>query len=81
MKISLEEREIQNALTEYISNQGFPISDQKVSVTLIAGRGANGHSAQIDVSPMTKEDLAAKENGDAEGEEPAIEFGFNEDPD
>jgi len=47
MIVHLDQNEIHTALIEYISNQGYPVAGKKVDVTLIAGRGKNGHSAQL----------------------------------
>ena len=49
MRINLNEEEIQTALTEYISNQGIDLSQKRVSVELTAGRGVNGHKADIEI--------------------------------
>jgi len=50
MKINLQEAEIYKALVEFISNQGIDITNKTVEVSLTAGRGANGHSAQIEIT-------------------------------
>lgn len=57
MQIHLNEKEIQQALLEHINNTGIPLADTSTKVTLVAGRGANGHSAVIDIERVT-EDIA-----------------------
>ena len=75
MKIFLAHSEIQEALTQYVSNRGFDTNGQDVTVTLKAGRGAKGYSAEVDIvpegtgTPKTKKAKAAKV---AEPETPAF---------
>ena len=79
MRINLEESEIIQALREYIEGQGFPLLGKSVDVRLIAGRGANGHKAQVDISKPSTE-TAAEEvvSEDPIEEQPAILFGDEE---
>lgn len=77
MKINLVESEIQTALVEYINNQGFDLSNKQVKVTLVAGRGANGHSAQIEALPFEDSDVVDDEDGDPSiKSQQAIPFDF-----
>ena len=55
MQIHLNEKEIQQALLEHINNTGIPLADTTTKVTLVAGRGANGHSAVIDIERITED--------------------------
>lgn len=79
MKINLDQVEIQSALIEYINNQGIDLTQKKVQVTLVAGRGPNGHSAQIDINPL---EVTSGEGGeevvDADDQQ-AIAFDFKVD--
>ncbi len=52
MQITIDESEIIEAITQYITAQGFLRTDAEVSISLTAGRGANGHSATIDVTKI-----------------------------
>ena len=83
MKINLVQSEIQEALTEFVSNQGFDVSGKDVIVTMIAGRGKKGHSANIEILPKGTAPVAetgkAKKQKTAEAKEPdaktpAIDF-------
>ena len=75
MKINLDESEIQKALVEYINNQGIDLSQKTVSVTLTAGRGVNGHSAQIEIESAVLESSDSAEESEAQQ---AIAFNFEE---
>jgi len=77
MKIHLNQEEIQKALTEYINNQGINLTGKAVDVTLTAGRGSNGHYAEITIS--TPEVPDTEEDSDSEEEQQAINFEFAED--
>lgn len=47
MNIQLNQDEICNAIKEYLSNQGIDLKHKVTDVTLTAGRGSNGHSANV----------------------------------
>lgn len=51
MKISLIQEEIEDALREYILNQGIQISNKEVLVEFTAGRGERGISADLNILP------------------------------
>ena len=53
MNITLDDAEIKLALAEYVNKQGISIANKSVEVTLIAGRGSNGHSASIAIREET----------------------------
>ena len=55
MKITLVEKEIANALIQYITNQGINTENATVRVDMIAGRKDTGHSAELDITPLAKE--------------------------
>ena len=79
MEINLVQAEIQEALIEYVSNQGFDVSGKDVIVTLSARRGNKGHTALIEILPegqaATAEVPAKKQKKAAEDEDvPAINF-------
>jgi hypothetical protein len=63
MIVSLNHREICTALVEFIGNQGYPVTDKRVEVTLTAGRGEKGHTAQI-----IFEDKPTPEKGDGDSD-------------
>lgn len=51
MKIQLNEKEITEALVQYVTQQGVDTSGKEISVDFKAGRGENGHTADIDIQP------------------------------
>jgi hypothetical protein len=55
MRINLNQNEIFQALREYVETQGIPLAGKSVEVTLIAGRGANGHKAAVAISKLQDE--------------------------
>lgn len=50
MRVTLNESEIKDALIQYVAGHGVAVAGRDVSVSLVAGRGPNGHSATIDIS-------------------------------
>jgi hypothetical protein len=50
MQIKLNQKEIEQALIAYISNQGVSTSGKTIVVDMTAGRGENGISATIDIN-------------------------------
>ncbi len=52
MKIELNDSEIKDAVAAYVATQGVSTEDKDVQVTLRAGRGENGYTAEIEVSAM-----------------------------
>ena len=55
MKVTLNDREIDEALVEYVANQGISLGDKTVSVTIVSGRGSNGDSAIITIEDSSSE--------------------------
>jgi len=75
MQITLDHTEIEQAITEFVANQGITINGKETNVTMVAGRGANGYSATVDIT-------SGKLIGSAETqEEPAkVEFTEEDEP-
>ena len=48
--LTLNQPSIEDALKQYVSDMGIIIADADVEITLTAGRGVNGHSADIIIS-------------------------------
>lgn len=82
MRINLEENEIHQAIREYIELQGISLVKKIVEIKLKAGRGKNGHKAQIDILPTTEVTTEpATEETDSSGskkEQAAILFSSEE---
>ena len=81
MQIHLNEKEIQQALLEHINNTGIPLADTSTKVTLVAGRGANGHSAVIDIERITEDTVGSiadpnTATADTKENQQAISFDF-----
>lgn len=49
MKITLIQNEIEDALRQYVSQQGISVSGKTIEVNITAGRGPNGVSAELDI--------------------------------
>jgi hypothetical protein len=64
MIVYLNQKEIHTALIEYISNQGYPVGNKKVEVSLVAGRGTKGHSAQLSFETVSMDMPAAADTID-----------------
>lgn len=81
MRINLNQTEIYQALREYVETQGIPLSGKSVEVTLIAGRGANGHKAAVAISKLQDEiandAVEVAPASTANEEEQAIPFDFD----
>jgi hypothetical protein len=56
LQIIINEKEIVKAIKQFISNQGTTLIDKSLDVSLTAGRGANGHSATIEVNDLAEEE-------------------------
>ena len=76
MEIHLKESEIQEALLEHIGNTGVPLSNCVTTVTLVAGRGANGHSAVISIERNESKKDASDVEEDGNENQQAIKFDF-----
>ena len=58
MKLTFNSQEIEQALIDFVSNQGINLSDKEVSVNMTAGRGVNGYSAELNI--VTKQHAGSK---------------------
>jgi len=65
MKIHLNQCEIEEAITDFIANKGLDLSNQVTNIELTAGRGSNGHYADIDL-----DDRVEIERGDTADNNP-----------
>ena len=83
MQIHLNEKEIQEALLEHINNTGVPLVNTTTKVTLVAGRGVNGHSAVIDIERVNKSTGTSnpEDSSDTDENQQAISFDFQTDDD
>jgi len=52
MQITLNQVEIENAVRDYIANQGLTFGNGTPEVTLVAGRAPNGFTAGVEFSNM-----------------------------
>lgn len=87
MQITLNHDEIMDAVTQYVANQGIAITGKKIDVTMTAGRGSNGYTANVDLlqedSVQTPPDSISDSDLDntvnADGDEPPFEEEENND--
>lgn len=49
MQIRLEEPELKQAIAQYIEHRGMDLSNLEIAINLTAGRGKNGHYADIEL--------------------------------
>jgi len=70
MKIHLDETELKTAITQYIDNEGLDLSQKDLDIQLTAGRGANGHYADVIIVPkgtlIEKAELPLDDNEEEE---------------
>lgn len=60
MRITLHNEEIGQALKAYVSSVGINLDGKDVDINIIAGRGTNGTSVEMDVNPSsTKKAVSA----------------------
>ena len=77
MIVSLNHQEICTALIEYIGNQGYPVADKKVEVSLTAGRNKKGHTAQLTFEDRPREASVPESTPqDVDDNQQAIKFEF-----
>jgi len=51
MIITLKQDDIENALINYVNSLlGAPVNPENTSISITAGRGVNGHSAEIEIA-------------------------------
>lgn len=58
MQITLEQDDIEQAITEFLGSQGLDVSRMDINVDLIAGRGGNGHRAEV---RLVKQEIKSRE--------------------
>jgi hypothetical protein len=54
MKLTLNQNEVEQAISDYVAGLGLDLSNMTPVVNIIAGRGANGTYAEVDLEPKTK---------------------------
>ena len=59
MKLTFDSSEIEQALISYVSTQGIDLADKNVSVSMTAGRGPNGHTAELDITTKPTTNVSA----------------------
>ena len=59
MKLTFDSSEIEQALISYVSTQGIDLADKNVTVSMTAGRGPNGHTAELDITTKKETNLSA----------------------
>lgn len=50
MKLTFNSAEIEQALISFVSTQGIDLANKTVVVNMTAGRGPNGHTAELDIT-------------------------------
>lgn len=59
MQITLNNTEIESAIVDYIDKQGISLNNAEVDVALVAGRGPNGHTANVNIDKTTAKTVSA----------------------
>ncbi len=76
MTLTLDQEAIQVALIDFVRAQGINLDGKDIEVSLTAGRGANGHSAEITIETASNETRSAKEaKAEPEADEPETSGG------
>ena len=78
MEISLKHDEMIQAVKDYVEATGIPLANKEVVVDLKAGRGENGHSAHIQILPVTAQKSEDEDSEASEEDSQAIDFDFEE---
>ncbi len=71
MQITLNHVEIEQAIIEYVGNQGISIQGKSTEVAMVAGRGSNGYSATVDI---LADSLIVTPDQQADPVSPTVEF-------
>jgi len=92
MQLRIDETEIHEAISDWISKEGLALEGKKVEIDMTAGRGTTGHYADItitrdDVVASAQEEtpfksnaeLAADENTGTEEDQPALDMDLDTD--
>ncbi len=61
MQITINENEIKDAIQTYVAAQGIGVEGKSVEVHLVAGRGSNGHTANIEILPGSHTKIISEE--------------------
>ena len=78
MQITLNHNEIEEAITQFIGNQGIDIADKCTQVSMVAGRGTNGFSATVDITSNTQGKEPIVESAETPPSPPTVEFDEDE---
>lgn len=54
MKLTLNQNELEQAITDYVAKQGLDLSGIVPEINIVAGRGANGTTAEVDLENKVK---------------------------
>jgi len=65
MKITLSETDLKDAIQQYISQMGVDLSNKRVEISMTAGRGTNGHTANLEILPLDLVDNPDDQDSDA----------------
>jgi 6-phosphogluconolactonase/glucosamine-6-phosphate isomerase/deaminase len=79
LKINLNEKEIHQAIIEFIGSEGIDLSEKQVNIELTAGRKPNGFYADVEIgepddSQTEVPTFAADENIGTEEDQPALDI-------
>ncbi len=85
MKINLDQKEIHQAISNYVSELGLRTNGKVLEIDFTAGRGANGLCADITITPTTDKStedknpfednsLSANNNIGTEEDQPALDL-------
>lgn len=50
MQITIDDKEIKEAIYDFVGKQGITITNKKLSIAMVAGRGPNGYSATVSIN-------------------------------
>lgn len=78
MQISIDQHEIEQALKQFISDQGISLEGQEVEIEFTTGKKPSGPRATITIIPETDKQPASPEDFP---DEPAIPFNFIQEQD
>ena len=75
MRITLHNDEIEAALKTYVSSVGINLNGKDVDLNIIAGRGTNGTSVEMDINPQqaqTKKSVSAVPSSKIKAKSPPL---------
>lgn len=73
MLIVIEEAQLKDIIIGYLNETMQGMADWSYDVNLIAGRGDNGHRAEIGMSPPNAEETPTKEETTSSDDEAAVD--------